>query len=109
MRKKILFWVDPSLIDFAMAKFLQERKDFEKYAIIETNQGKNFYQNQKLVKFNKIWFFRDCFSDLNFTPDSNYLQKFEEKYKINLWQIVYADITFNQYNTYYCIYMEYKK
>ena len=52
MRKKILFWVDPSLIDFAMAKFLQERKDFEIYAIIETNQGKNFYQNQILVKFN---------------------------------------------------------
>ena len=101
MTKKILFWLDPSMVDFCIAKALQDKKNYEKYAIIETNQGKNFYQNQKLVKFNKIWFFRDCFSDLNFTPDSNYLQKFEEKYKINLWQIVYADITFNQYNTYY--------
>ena len=99
MGKKILFWVDPTLVDFAMAKFLEEK--YEKYAIIETNQGKEFYQQQKLVKFNKIWFFRDCFSNLNFKPDLEYLQKFEEKYKINLWQIVYSDITFNQYNTYY--------
>ena len=99
MGKKILFWVDPTLVDFAMAKFLEEK--YEKYAIIETNQGKDFYQQQKLVKFNKIWFFRDCFSNLDFKPDLEYLQKFEEKYKINLWQIVYSDITFNQYNTYY--------
>ena len=99
MGRKILFWVDPSLLDFAMAKFLEEK--YEKYAIIETNQGRDFYQKQKLVKFNRIWFFRDCFSNLDFKPDLEYLRKFEEKYKINLWQIVYSDITFNQYNTYY--------
>ena len=78
MGSKILFWIDPTLVDFAMAKFLEEK--YEKYAIIETNQGRDFYQKQKLVKFNRIWFFRDCFSNLDFKPDLQYLQKFEEKY-----------------------------
>ena len=101
MTKKILFWLDPSLVDFCIAKALQDKKNYEKYAIIETNKARSFYENQDLVSFKKLWYFRDCFSNLHSEPNLEYLEKFEKKYKINLWKHVYSDIVFNQYNNYY--------
>ena len=35
MTKKILFWLDPSLVDFCIAKALQDKKNYEKYTMID--------------------------------------------------------------------------
>ena len=52
-----------------MAYHLQQMNDCDIYAIIDvTNQPKNFYIDQKLVKFKKIWFFHDNIKSIH-TPD----------------------------------------
>ncbi|MDC0450761.1 capsular biosynthesis protein [Nitrosopumilus sp.] len=101
MEEKILFWIDEGLIDFCVAKSIETQKDYEKFAIIEIGNGREFFENQEFVSFKKTWYFRDCFTNLNFKPNLEYLKNFEKKYDINLWQIIFSDITFNQYNKYY--------
>ena len=58
--EKILFWLDAGFTQFGIAKFLQNIVDGEFFAIIDTNEGKEFFKNQKFVDFRKIWFYRDC-------------------------------------------------
>ena len=49
------------------------------FAIIDTtDRTKSFFQNQKLVNFEKIWFFHDHILR-NKTPDLKYLNSIEEK------------------------------
>ena len=100
MKDRILFWWDAGLIHFGIAKFLQEIHDAEYYAIVDTNKGKEFFENQKLVNLEKIWFHRDSII-LNKKPNIKFLKSIEKKYGINLWQIIYSDQFFNQYNKYY--------
>ena len=101
MKDKILFWLDAGLIHFGIAKVLQEKHDADYYAIIDTNKGKTFFQNQKLVSFKKYWFIRDCFDLMKKESDLKYLKDTENKIGVNLWQTVYSDIIFNQYNTFH--------
>ena len=101
MVKRVLFWIDATLDHFGAAKYLQNNSDLEMFAIIDANKGKKFYQEQNIVKFKKKWFFRDYISKKHTKPDLEYLSEFEKKYKINLWNIVYSDVIFNEYNNYY--------
>ena len=101
MNEKILFWLDIGLTHFAIAKFLQEKHKGDMYAIIDCNNHlKKFFLNQNLVKFTKIWLFRDNISTMN-NPDKDYLRNFENKYKINLWNLVYSERYFYKYNKFY--------
>jgi hypothetical protein len=98
MKDKILVWLDETITHFSIMKELQKREDVEIYAIIDTNKGRKFYEEQKIVNFSKIWFFRDCFDNLKSKPDTKYLKKIEIKYKINLWKIAYSDELIYGYN-----------
>jgi len=101
VKDKLLFWVE-GLLHFGIAKFLMDKYDCETYAIIDANSyTKQFFSEQKLVNFNKIWYFRDNVIKKKEEPNINYLKSFEEKYKINLWELVYSDRIFIQYNEYY--------
>ena len=45
MTKKILFWLDAHLVYFGIAKFLQEKLNFDSYAIVDiNNSAKPFFQ-----------------------------------------------------------------
>ena len=101
MKDKILVWSDAGLVNFGVAVYLQKEFDYEIYSIIDTNKGRNFYENQDLIQFKKIWFYRDCFSHLEEEIDLEYLEKFENKYKIDLWKIVYSDEMLYGYNRFY--------
>lgn len=101
MKDRILFWLDIGIEHFGIAKFLQEKYDCDLFAIVDINKGKKFYLEQQLVKFQKIWFYRDCLSKTNKKPDLKYLSCLEERYKINLWKVAYSDILFFRYNNYY--------
>ena len=101
MKDKILVWSDVGLVNFGVAVYLQKEFDYEIYSIIDTNKGRNFYENQDLIQFKKIWFYRDCFSHLEEEIDLEYLKKFENKYKIDLWKIVYSDEMLYGYNRFY--------
>ena len=101
MVKKVLIWINIDINQFCISNYLQNISELELFAIIDTNKGKKFYQEQNIVKFKKKWFFRDYISKKYTEPDLEYLSGFEKKYKINLWNIVYSDVIFNEYNNYY--------
>lgn len=101
MKDKILFWIDSSLTEFCIAKFLQEKHDYNLFAIIDTNTAKKFFSNQKIVNFKKVWYYRNYVLNTDKKPDLKYLSSFEKHYSINLWNIVYSDVIFNQHNEYY--------
>jgi len=102
LNEKILFWLDIGLTQFAIAKFLQEKLSSEFYAIIDCNEHlRKFFSSQQLVKFHKIWFYRDFFKEIKNEIDLEYLQNFEKKYDINLWQLAYNERYFYNFNKYY--------
>lgn len=102
MKDKILCWIDIDIEQFGIIKFLREKYPCDLYAIIDINlKTKNFFLDQKIVQFEKIWFYRDYLSSLSKKPDTQYLSEIEKKYNINLWQIAYSERYFLDYNPFY--------
>jgi len=102
MKDRILFWIHGGLIHFGIAKYFADKYDSEIFSIIDCHyMTKKFFSDQTLVKFNKIWFFRDYISDKIKKPDLDYLKKIEDKYNLNLWHIAYSDRLFYQFNEYH--------
>jgi hypothetical protein len=102
MSEKLLFYIDSYFVHFGIAKSLQEKYDCELYGIIDVDiKAKPFFENQQLVEFKKIWHYLEHTSEKNKNPDYDYLKSFEDKYKINLWQIAYTDKHFFKYNSHY--------
>ncbi len=98
---KIIFWIDEAYIPYCMANFLQKKTNLEFYAIFDINYvTQNFFRSQKIVKFKKIWFLRDYLSTYQKKPNIDYLTKFEEKHKINLWTLAFSERRFYHYNEY---------
>jgi hypothetical protein len=105
MKPKALVWLDKNFIMFGMIQKLQSMFDCEKYAIIDGLESqKVFFTKQQLVNFKKTWYYADLIQSTNQNPDLKYLQDFEKKYGINLWQIAYSDrlfySLFNKYHTF---------
>jgi len=102
LKDRILFWLDSGLHHFGIAKFFLEKYDCDSFAIIDTdNNLKNFFLRQNLVKFQKVWYFREYVSNIKQKPNLEYLVSFEKKYKIDLWQLAYSERIFFQFNEYY--------
>jgi hypothetical protein len=101
-KDKILFYLNSNFVNFGIAKFLQEKYDYEIYAIIDCNSNlKKFFQNQKIVQFKKSWYFRDYVQNYSKINDLVSLKEFENKYNINLWKMIYGDRFFDFHNEYY--------
>jgi hypothetical protein len=96
--KKILFWVDSGLIQLFIAKIMKERNEFDLYAIFDQDSLDKTLYNEEKMTFKKKWFFWDHVKK-EYKPDFTYLKKIEEKYKIDLWRIAYAERAF--FNNYY--------
>ena len=102
MTSKILFWFGTNYTHFCLSHNLQKKTDAEMYAIVDvTEKPKPFFQNQKLVNFEKIWFFHDHIKQKNQEPDMEYLEKFEKKYKINLWKLAQNERIFLYFKEFY--------
>ena len=101
MKVKILVWIDSSLTHFGISKSLKENFDCEIFAIIDTNQGREFFEKQEFIEFSKVWYFRDYFLDLQKNIDQNFLQEFEDKYRINLWEMALGDEILSKYNSFH--------
>ena len=102
MKHKIIFWLDSNFVHFGLANAIEKKYDCELYAIFDiTNKPKPFYQKQKIVNFQKSWFYHDFINTKNGEPDYEYLKSFEERYGINLWTIAYNERLFFTYNDYY--------
>ena len=105
MTKKILYWLDRNFITFAAANKLQNKIHSDNYAIIDdVEDQKNFFSNQSLINFKKIWHFTDFVQVKNVKPDFKLLQKLEQKYSLNFWHTAYTERLFypkvNLYNKY---------
>lgn len=99
--KKIIFWINLFFLHYCLAYYLKSQLNAEFFAIIDTNsKPKEFFVNQKLVDFEKTWFFHDEIKK-NYKPDLEYLSKFEKKYKINLWKIALNERFFYKHNKFY--------
>ena len=80
MVDKILFWFGVDYTHYCLSHALQKKIDCEMYAIVDiTERPKTFFKNQKLVDFNKIWFFHDQIKKQQEKPDFEYLAKFIEE------------------------------
>ncbi len=101
MKEKLLFYLDDSFFHFGIANKLYEKFP-ELYAIIDmTFPFEKFLAKQRLVPFKKIFNLHKEPYNLKKNPDINYLNKFEEKYGINIWQNAFADGKLVNYNPYY--------
>ena len=78
MNKKILFWIESgTIMIFGVAKYLQNDINAEFFAIYDvTDKPKKFFQEQKLVNFQKSWFYHDFIQKKATNPDLNYLKEF---------------------------------
>ena len=102
MTEKILFWMDSNLLYFGIAKFLKEKYDAQYFAITDySEQLTSFFEKQKILKFDKIWSYRDNVFLKNKRPDLEYLEKFEKTTKINLWKLAHSERVFFKYNKYH--------
>ncbi len=101
MSDKILFFLTNDYTHYCLAHAFQDKHDCEMYAISEvTSRPKKFFSSQKLVNFEKIWFIHDHIKK-EIKPDLEYLKKFEEKYKINLWRLVQNERIFLYFRNFY--------
>lgn len=92
MIDKILILIGDLWLYFGIAQSLKEKYDCELFGIsIADGNEKQYLKNQNLVNFKKIWFYPDYLEDKNKEPDMNYLIHFENKYRINLWKLIYGD------------------
>ncbi len=87
------------IINLGIAKYLQENCDCQLSTLIDTNnRTKKFFQDQKIVNFDKTWYFRDHIAKSHKNPDIDYLSNFEKMYNIHLWKIVHGDRIFTNHD-----------
>jgi len=101
MTDKIIFWLDGDLTIFGLANFLQEKYPSEFFALIDiTDRVKSFFKTQKLVKFEKTWYYHDHVLPKT-KIDLEYLSNFEKKYDINLWLLALNERLFYKFNLFH--------
>ena len=102
MTETVLFALTNDYTHYCLSHSFQKLYDCKMFAISEvTSRPKNFFQNQKLVNFEKIWFLHDNIKKRSSLPDMEYLQNFEEKYQINLWKLIQNERIFLYFQNYY--------
>ncbi len=95
MDDNLLIWINVDMVHFGLARYIQQKFNYKSSAIIDIQDvAKDFFLEQKLVAFEKTWYYRDIIKIKNKKPDIAYLENFEKKYKINLWEIVYSETIF---------------
>ena len=101
MTDRIIFWLSADLLPFCLAYFFQKNFDGDLFGIYDlTNKPKKFFEEQKLVKFSKSWFYHDYIKSKG-KPDMEYNKKIGKKYELDLQELVNNDRILNKYNEYY--------
>ena len=96
---KILFWI-PNIENYGIASKFKEYDIYAMYDIWPNH--KRFFKKQKLVNFSKEWYYDENINlGKKTTPNKEYLEEFEKRTGIKLWETYYAEKSFNKYNPYY--------
>ena len=102
LNEKILFWIDIEFLYFFIAKKLSEKENFDLYAIFDVNnKAKEFFESQKLVDFKKRWYFLDNVELTDEKLDLKFLENFEDKYNLHLWDRAFSEKSFYKFNEYH--------
>lgn len=102
MKKRLLFWVNGFMLHFGLSYYLQEKLDDDFYAVIDIpNNPKKMFLKQKMVNFQKTWYFHDHIKKISTSPDLEYLSYFEKKYQIGLWKLAINERHFYRFNRFY--------
>ena len=102
MNKKLFLWLSGDILHYCLAYFLQKDYGYEISAVVDIpNRPKKFFQKQKLVEFDNLWYFHDHIKKLDDNPDIEYLENFEKKYGINLHQLAINERMFYRFNDFY--------
>ena len=92
MKPRILVWSGNAYVYLGITRSIQEKFDCDLFCISNADGNASKYlKDQKIVNFKKTWFFPNYLTEENKKPDTSYLKKFEEKYNIDLWKIIYGD------------------
>ena len=88
VKRKILFWLDQNLMMYVLSYHLQKKIDADFYGIYDfPNKTRKFFEKQKLVNFQKTWYYHDQINFKKNEIDIEYLSNFEKKYGIGLWNL----------------------
>lgn len=102
LKDRILIWPRSALMYFGIAKSLKEKFDCDVFYVADDNHvSKTFFEKQKIVDFKKVWSYNDYIFRNKKNVDLAYLTKFENRYKINLWNITFKDRNLYHFNKYY--------
>jgi hypothetical protein len=102
MKDKLIFWLDADITNFCLAYYLQKKYEADYFAIIDiTNKPKKFFQEQKLVDFQKTWFYHDNITKSKQNPNLEYLTSIEKKYNVRLWELAINERIFYRFNRFY--------
>lgn len=103
MKEKFLVWFPYEYYFFGIAKYLADFYECELYGITDARKDeKHFFENQNFVDFKKIWYYRDEIKINKMgKPNFEFLESFEKRTCINLWNIAYCDKEFYKFNPYY--------
>lgn len=100
LKEKILYFSNLPT-DFQVARYLQDH-GFELYGIFDVpDLLKKTFEEQEIITFKKTWYYRDYLKQDLEQIDENYLIEFEQRHKINLWSLLYADRNLYYYNDYH--------
>ena len=101
MEDKIIFYLDNDLRQYCLSYYLQKKINAEFFMVIDiTNKPKNFFKEQNFVNFKEKWFLHD-YTLPEKNVDVEYLKEFEEKYKIDLWNLAINERLFYRFNDFY--------
>lgn len=100
MTEKILFFINVPT-DLQVARFLQDR-GFELYGIFDVaDLLQPTFEEQDIIKFKKTWYYRKYVKNEIKETSEEFLEKFEKKYNINLWSLIYKDRNLYGFNNYH--------
>ena len=99
--KNIVVWLDfgpTAYINFGISSALSKIDNYNFIGIVSDKQDMNFFKNQQITSFEKLFYYPDCYKDKT-TFDLNKLKKFEEKFDLNIWLDIFTERSFYKYWT----------
>ena len=97
----ILVWLDfdaYAFLNFGIINSIIKLSKVKIIGIVSNKENLNFFEKQKLVKFDKIIYYPDCYlSKKNF--DQKNLKRIENEYQLKLWLDIFTERSFYKYWT----------
>ena len=100
-KKNIMVWLDfdaYAYVSFGIISALSKLDKFNLIGIVATKQDMSFFQNQHIVKFEKLFYYPECYVKKS-SFDIDALKNYEKKYDLHLWLDSYTERSFYRYWT----------